>query len=340
MSDLHKKGEAIRLWKACFEDSEEFIKLYFDKVYHDEDTLLIEEDGHALAHIQMLPYEFAYNDLLFPFGYISGACTMPDCRGKGLMRSLLADSLKEMFARGDVFTALIPQEEWLYGYYHDVANYVPAFSKGVLRWNRAGTVPLSDFVEEVVLSYDIKDTFYVKHSRIQAENEVLDFTLAPGGGYERLSGDAIVYYMTNGSVLDIRGIVGKADVGRILGWISPFISNHREIEEVSIIVPDRMYSSLDKPMNMIRVVNLKSLLLTISEDKLLLERFAREFKFPMSVNDPILRQNNCTFIVENGRLDFMESEKSIVSHTELSIEEFMERLLPVFGKGFINLMMD
>lgn len=49
--------------------------------------------------------------------YISGACTHPDSRSKGLMKHLLAEAFLRMKQRKTAFSILIPQEDWLYNYY-------------------------------------------------------------------------------------------------------------------------------------------------------------------------------------------------------------------------------
>ena len=49
--------------------------------------------------------------------YISGACTHPDFRSKGVMRELLSQSFARMLRNGVHFSTLIPAEPWLFDYY-------------------------------------------------------------------------------------------------------------------------------------------------------------------------------------------------------------------------------
>ena len=49
--------EKVRdLWQNCFDDSEDFMNLYFSTKYSDENTLVKVEGGLVLSALQMLPY--------------------------------------------------------------------------------------------------------------------------------------------------------------------------------------------------------------------------------------------------------------------------------------------
>ena len=83
------KQQIIDLWRLSFNDTEEFIRLYFDRVYKEENTLVIEKDGQVVSALQMLPYTMTYYGTEISVAYISGACTLPSMRGKGLMKQLM-----------------------------------------------------------------------------------------------------------------------------------------------------------------------------------------------------------------------------------------------------------
>lgn len=120
------KQQIIDLWRLSFNDSEEFIRLYFDRVYKEENTLVIEKNGQVVSALQMLPYTMTYYGTEISVAYISGACTLPSMRGKGLMRQLLQNAFEEMKYRSVAITALIPAEPWLFDYYQE-QGYTEAF---------------------------------------------------------------------------------------------------------------------------------------------------------------------------------------------------------------------
>lgn len=120
------KQQIIDLWRLSFNDTEEFIRLYFDRVYKEENTLVIEKNGQVVSALQMLPYTMTYYGTEISVAYISGACTLPSMRGKGLMKQLLQDAFEEMKRRSVAVTALIPADPWLFDYYRK-QGYTDAF---------------------------------------------------------------------------------------------------------------------------------------------------------------------------------------------------------------------
>lgn len=126
----------MNLWRLCFNDPEEFVLWYFDKVYREENAMVCRDGGkQALAALQMIPYTVNYYQQSVEALYISGACTHPSHRNKGLMTQLLKESFQEMYQREIPLSILIPQEEWLFDYYRkmgyatlfDYAEELPQF---------------------------------------------------------------------------------------------------------------------------------------------------------------------------------------------------------------------
>lgn len=112
-----KKKQIFDLWKAAFGDSNKFMKMYFERVYRDEYAMVIEDNKHVLSSLLMLPYTMMFCGEEISVAYISGACTLPSEKGKGLMKQLLQHSFAEMRERDIALTALIPAEKWLFNYY-------------------------------------------------------------------------------------------------------------------------------------------------------------------------------------------------------------------------------
>ena len=111
------KEQVRRLWATCFHDSEAFMDLYFGCRYADSLNEYMESDGQVIAALQRIPYRLTYEGMNVPVAYISGACTHPAYRERGVMRKLLAQAHQSMFREGVLFSTLIPAEDWLKGYY-------------------------------------------------------------------------------------------------------------------------------------------------------------------------------------------------------------------------------
>lgn len=115
--ELHIKWQVRALWKLCFGDTDAFMRLYFSDKYKPEYNSFLEKDGLVVAALQRLPYRMNFCGGVVPVGYISGACTRPENRGRGLMAALLAMAHRQMLADGQLFSVLIPAGVSLSGYY-------------------------------------------------------------------------------------------------------------------------------------------------------------------------------------------------------------------------------
>ena len=124
------KEKVKELWKLCFNDSEKFVEMYFRLRYKEENNLAILNGTEVTAALQMLPYPMTFCGDIVQTSYISGACTHPDFRGKGVMRELLSQSFERMYNSGVHFSTLIPAEPWLFDYYAKM-GYAPVFRYSV-----------------------------------------------------------------------------------------------------------------------------------------------------------------------------------------------------------------
>ena len=131
-SRLHSQRDDVRrLWQVCFNDSPAFIELYFRLRYSDDNTVVRRVDGRTVSAMQLLPYPLDYFGTRLKTEYVSGACTDPDYRRRGLMTGLLTEAMQAMRRRGVVLATLIPADSELFGYYARV-GFATAFTTGGL----------------------------------------------------------------------------------------------------------------------------------------------------------------------------------------------------------------
>ncbi len=84
------------LWKLCFNDSEEFTEMYFQLRYNNDVNIAIQSGEEVIAALQMLPYPMTFEGEDIHTAYISGACTHPDYRNRGVMQELLSQAFARM----------------------------------------------------------------------------------------------------------------------------------------------------------------------------------------------------------------------------------------------------
>ena len=114
------------LWKLCFNDSEEFTELYFRLRYNNDINIAIQSGEEVIAALQMLPYPMTFEGEDIHTAYISGACTHPDYRNRGVMHELLSQAFARMLHNNVALSTLIPAEPWLFDYYAR-SGYAPVF---------------------------------------------------------------------------------------------------------------------------------------------------------------------------------------------------------------------
>ena len=118
------KQQIIDLWKESFGDTDDFIRLWFERVYKEEQTFVIRQNGQIVSALQIIPYEMTYYGTTIPVGYICGVCTLPSERGKGFMNQLMQQAINEMSNLHYALAVLIPATPRLFDLYrrYDFAN--------------------------------------------------------------------------------------------------------------------------------------------------------------------------------------------------------------------------
>ncbi len=119
-------SEIRLLWETCFPNEGGFNEYFFGRVFNVNYTLVAEEENKLCAMLQMLPYRLRVGERTGEITYIYGACTSPDFRRQGHMKCLLERSFEIDKQKGRIASALIPQEEWLFGFYRQF-GYEPFF---------------------------------------------------------------------------------------------------------------------------------------------------------------------------------------------------------------------
>lgn len=105
------KQQTRDLWRTCFHDSEDFMDIYFDEKYTDDNNLTIRHDGNVVAAMQLIPYRMTFYGSVHRAGYISGLATLPDFRGKGYASNLIHEAHRRLFNQGATLSFLVPDGE-------------------------------------------------------------------------------------------------------------------------------------------------------------------------------------------------------------------------------------
>ncbi len=267
MNLLHNKSEARRLWELCFEDSALFVDFYFEHVYPtalnyiDYDPEL---PMRAIAQMQVIPYDYQFWQSVAKAGYISGACTDPNYRSKGLMSKMLSQALNDLYEQGFEFSFLIPAEPWLFDYYHQKAAYVLSATRQIASYVKRNTNLSADF--RLIDSYpsyefyrtqvrEMNDWLPVLHSKHQWQLALQDMALANGKVYSLVdAADAIraqAYFLPSDEVCPIRVLIGEKDMQEQLIQMILQKEGRSQINSLQAPTADA------NPYAMLRIVNAK-----------------------------------------------------------------------------------
>lgn len=115
---MSKRDDIIKIWQESFNDSRAYVSMYFDRVYRDDEAVVLTDpQGVTVSSLLLQRYSMAFQDAELPVSYIAGAATRRAQRGKGYMSQLMGMALEASAARGDVICALIPSRSALYYFY-------------------------------------------------------------------------------------------------------------------------------------------------------------------------------------------------------------------------------
>lgn len=162
---MSKRDDIMKIWKESFHDSREYVKMFFDRVYRDDEALtLADPSGQTVSSLLLQRYMMKFNHAVYPAGYICGAATQRRQRGKGYMSRLMTDALHASAERGDMICALIPARSALYPFYRRF-GFSTVFYTKEQRFTSLHSFPVQGSYEQIVNAAD--DDMWTAFDRFQ-----------------------------------------------------------------------------------------------------------------------------------------------------------------------------
>ncbi|MEG2789594.1 MAG: GNAT family N-acetyltransferase, partial [Romboutsia sp.] len=123
------KNDVKAIWNYCFNDGEDFVNYYFNDKYSRFNTVVVDEGEEIVSSLQLNQYRIILNNKIYDASYVVGVSTFPQVRGRGYMRDIMKFTLKELYAKEQLVSILMPIDYRLYrqyGYEHcyDQIEYV------------------------------------------------------------------------------------------------------------------------------------------------------------------------------------------------------------------------
>ncbi|MDR2232386.1 MAG: GNAT family N-acetyltransferase [Tannerella sp.] len=287
------KQQVIDLWKIAFGDSDDFIRLFFDRVYRDEQTYVIRQNGQVVSALQILPYDMAFCGGTISAGYICGVSTLPSERGKGLMSKLMYQALEAMGQQGYDIAILIPATPSLfdlYGRFDFVSTFdymledIQADSSVITGRNSVDIIEIKDFNKFEINQVSFNQLFTYYHAKqLQRQDSILhnayqfeiicqdrwlgDAEIWVATENKQLTGLALTDPISN-DIISIREIIGDNEI--VKNQLVQSILNIHGLQRAKLRVPTTqsqsvtyqsdndlhvLTSSFSIPYGMARIIN-------------------------------------------------------------------------------------
>lgn len=302
---MKKKDAVLRLWRECFDDSDQYVDMFFSAVYRDDDALLLEHDGQAVSSMLLQRYAMKIHGVTASISYVCGAATTRRYRDRGYMAQLMREALRVSYGRGDMLSTLIPANDPLYGFYGKFC-FSPVFYINLERYTSAHTFR-NEGVYERYYSLDSADAYAffaemsaqrpcsVQHTREQYDLVLMENSADAGTVIALADGAGLPVAMAFVTPSD-----GEATVRELLARDED--SREAVLEEVHrefAGMPVTVYGYIDRSdgelrrRGMARIVDAAQCLEAVAEA-------SPSTSLALRVCDPVIGENNHIYIVNNG----------------------------------------
>lgn len=151
MTDFASKADRdslTDLWQSCFGDSEDYIRLFLDTLWTENNGLVLRKNGKITSMLFLLDGSLRCGGEQTRSGYIYAACTAPEHRGKGYMSALLNGADDIARRQGKEFLCLVPSEQSLFEYYARF-GYLSSFKTKKIVLSRFVLEQIADTLQSV-----------------------------------------------------------------------------------------------------------------------------------------------------------------------------------------------
>ncbi|MCM1521773.1 MAG: GNAT family N-acetyltransferase [Muribaculaceae bacterium] len=359
---MGKRDDIMKIWQESFKDPRSYVAMYFDRVYRDDEAMLLTDpSGAPVSSLLLQQYSMTFHGSTLPVGYIAGAATRRMQRGKGYMSRLMDDALKASAARGDMLCALIPATEALYWFYRRYGFSTVFYTKEQRftalhpfpvkeEYGDGGTMHQDDLWSAFDRFQHIRPC-YVVHTRRQFENILAD-NEADGGDFVVVTRDnpdsgpeivSMAWAVGRDDLILVKDLMGVSEDARTAAM--------RRLRQLHPGVPFLLYGRPGDttggrlmPRAMARVVNASLLLGAVAASQ-------PRFRCRVRVTDHMLPEiNSHTYILEDGvctiddgldadRLDF-DVTSDVLADIAFSSPKMGEILRFPSERPMISLMLD
>lgn len=309
---MNLKEATRKLWETCFDDSKEFTDLYFSRRYTDEVNHFIELDGQVISALQTLPYPMSSGSSLIRTAYVSGVCTHPDYRERGLMKTLMQQTHQALYREGVVLATLIPAEEWLKGYYARFGYGISFFYQQRSEVINKYTQPVNNLENHLIIreidqlkswnkslfrffeQENLRRNAYLQHTYEDSQDILADHLLSGGKLYVAYAGEEIrgmAWGILHEGQLTLKDFSLGEGVEK--DQLFTALAIHCEANEINYMLPGKAPEA--QPLGMARVIHAEKALSLFAQEGILTVPGIQISE------DKDIPENNGYYCLEKGR---------------------------------------
>lgn len=304
---MNKRDEFKNLWRECFDDSPEWVEMFFTRVYNDDDVIALTTEKTIVSAMLLQRYKINFHGTATDMSYICGAATHRNERGKGHMSRLIESALAESYRRGDTFCSLIPAERHLYPFYAR-KGFATVFYVRDLRFTAVHNFITDDDFRLIddIYAPAVYDAFSDMEYRINGN------ILHSHRDFLNILDDYRASHNQVAAVCDEEGhvaAIGFADISDNIATVTELLGENDDAK-IAVLgklkaqfadLPVRIrchagsYSQGLTPYGMCRIVNAANALRIIAA-------VHPDLRTTIRISDPIIPDNNHTFHIKSGNM--------------------------------------
>lgn len=297
-----RKDEVKRLYDAAFPNDLRWNDWFFERVYRDDEVLVLSDDGGIVSALFLQKYDFSFHGDMLQMGYVSGAATDRRHRHRGYMSRLLSSALHVARERGDAIVGIIPATRRLY-FFYDRFGFATVVYSEIERFTSLHVFPRTEGYEAVTPRYDAFHNLEasrpttVIHSASDFENILEDIASDKGVAVQINNPEGIPVAMAfatkNENEIHVKEIFGtdSCALEMALGTIKSELDDTLPLTVWSL--PGSHNYSL-RAKGMLRIVNVEKILSSLAGH-------SPSVKMTVRVSDALLPENSGIYKLKDGK---------------------------------------
>lgn len=321
MDTMKIKQQVKRLYDAAFPGDPAWNTWFFDRVYRDDQVLVVEADDRVVSSLCLQKYGFEYHGETLSLAYISGVTTDKKQRHKGYMKLLLEDAIHAAYNRGDAFVGLIPATRRLF-FLYDKFGFATVVYADIMRYASLHNFSVSEGYESVEPTYSgfaqlvAQRKATIIYSNDDFENILYDINHDKGIVVQINASDgnpaAMAFAVPSDREIHVKELLGINEEAKEAALAQVKFRLGIDLPMAVWCFPIWRKASL-RARGMIRIANVEKVFSALGKSN-------KSMMLTIRVTDPLVGPNNGIFRIENGSCQKVGNEYKLSPDLDVGVD--------------------